>query len=212
MQHPQLHLWTLTRVFIIAPSHSLFSSIKGMHAIIEYLQNRSRNAENKNHSESHYSKICPVGSLVYFLPVWCIFSQSVSWLGFITSSWLKSNDEFKLGGCKKLIGKRAYWYFYLFSFSLGEGEQVSRIFSSVKLYSMPEMQGVCVRGFNHLGQWKWIGLGNPLGFHKHWAAVCPSYLLNQWMMSEEGADCEHSLSAGGRGVRTFVGSSPPSFW
>lgn len=64
-----LHLKTLTEVFILDRSHSAFSNIKGTYAIKEYLQNRSRNAENKNHSEAHYSKISPVGTLVYYLPV-----------------------------------------------------------------------------------------------------------------------------------------------
>lgn len=47
-----LHLKTLTEVFILAHSRSVFSNIRRTCAIKEYLQNRSRNAENKNHSEA----------------------------------------------------------------------------------------------------------------------------------------------------------------
>lgn len=71
LQHPYCILEHLLKY--LAPSSCIFFNIKGTHVIIEYLQN-SRNAENKNHSEAHYRKICPIHRLVYFLPV-CLLNR-----------------------------------------------------------------------------------------------------------------------------------------
>ena len=82
MQHPYCSLAHLLKY--LALSCSVFSSIKGTHAIMEYLQNKRRNADN--HSEAHYRKI-GVRRLVYFLPIHLfnlvlpkvLFSNQVGW-------------------------------------------------------------------------------------------------------------------------------------
>lgn len=78
---------------------------------------------------------------------------------------------------------------------------------------VPELQAVCLpRAKTTLASGSGQCRGNPLGLHNHWAAVCPSHLLSQWMMSEGKPTGNPLISSGPGRKKSFMkSSSPPSF-